>query len=220
MRQPIHVLGQAFASKSALKKFVKPRQPLSKPDYDFMMAILSRHRWAGEKIGCGVRTMWVQPNPPWNTRGFWLERTDGTKTDFSYLECIDAKPLLMDFVAACRAAVAAQVMAFKVSALAAGECRCPMTNVVLTLENSHVDHVAPKTFEWLVGEFVQHQGIEAEAVKINGFADGEVERRFVDESLCASWQEFHRANALLRRIEKRENLKMRRAPLEGQDDQN
>jgi hypothetical protein len=112
----------SFMTKTAAKKYVQEQilhaypvgVPLNREHENFMRELLDRHRNATDKIGVGIEKIWVEQHPIFKrNRCFWLERIDGSKTDFSYIECITPPPAKRDFAAACRAAVADQIIEFR-----------------------------------------------------------------------------------------------------------
>ena len=66
------------------------------------------HPEAGDKIGPGVDSFSVEraPGRSFGTRCFWVTRSDGTRTEFSYLTCLSGKARspLADLMDAARAA--------------------------------------------------------------------------------------------------------------------
>ena len=81
-------------------------ETLAGQDHLEMNALLLRHPEASDKIGCGVQRFFVDMTDH-GTRCFWLERTDGSKTEFSYPSCISGRSpsLEQEFAEACREAV-------------------------------------------------------------------------------------------------------------------
>jgi hypothetical protein len=61
---------------------------LGQSDAAMVLALLQHHPRAAAKVGAGVKAVYVQQAPRsvnyTGQRCFWLERTDGTSTDFSY----------------------------------------------------------------------------------------------------------------------------------------
>ena len=83
-------------------------KPLEGDAFDDVCGLIMRHPSKDEKIGSGIDAIYVRQNPMFPTqRSFWIRRTDGTETDFSYLRCIDGcdKSARHWFNAACRYAV-------------------------------------------------------------------------------------------------------------------
>ena len=74
-----------------LIKELRNTQPLKvaipEPHHSFLRALISQHPRAEEKIGKGIGHFTVE-HAAHGTRCFYLTRVDGTRTDFSYLKCI------------------------------------------------------------------------------------------------------------------------------------
>jgi hypothetical protein len=178
--------------------------PIPEPDFTFLCGLLRRHPQSAAKVGPGVAAMTVEPNPVYpSSRGFWLTRTDGTRADFSYLECIRATGQKAKVRSACRAAVADQVVEFRRShfrehAGPDGRVECPILGVRVSVCESHVDHRPPLTFERLLADFLAAEGIDAEEVGTTSEGDGEIGDRLADGDLERRWREFHRRHADLR----------------------
>ena len=66
--------------------------PIPEPDDGDLRDLIELHPDAAEKIGVGVAYFFVQPNPPYNTRGFQICRSDGTQESFSYQACLNGRP--------------------------------------------------------------------------------------------------------------------------------
>lgn len=73
-------------------------------DFHFMMHILSLHRESELKIGVGVKRIFRQDNL-YGTKGFGLERLDGTTTDFSFVKAISHPSQKTEVKTACRHAI-------------------------------------------------------------------------------------------------------------------
>jgi Protein of unknown function (DUF3223) len=91
-------IGQrSFETLKAADRFVKDllySQPLKvaiqEPHHAFLRALLSMHPRAEEKIGEGIDHFSVE-NSVRGGRCFCLTRIDGTKTDFTFYECMRGK---------------------------------------------------------------------------------------------------------------------------------
>jgi hypothetical protein len=215
-RHPVMVNGTTFPTKAALLGHVRgilyrhaPGTPIGEPDRSFLLALLGRHASAGRKVGVGVAALTVELNAVFpGNRGFWLTRTDGTRTDWSFLECVSPSSRLAEFKAACRRAVAGQVIEFRQRAFAeaGGTVTCPVTGRRVGVADSHVDHAPPLTFERLLADFVAENGLDPEAVEVLQHGDGDIETRLVDQDLEARWCEYHRRRAVLRVTSREGNL--------------
>jgi len=109
-----NINGIQFSSKKSVIEYVREnihskypdRQPISNDHFRFMVSLLRHHPQSDQKIGVGIRKIWIQPNEGYSTRSFWLEREDGTKTDFSFYRCVSPPSSLRNFKEACRRSVA------------------------------------------------------------------------------------------------------------------
>jgi len=64
-------------------------QGVTGTDLDDLNSLIEKHPRFEEKIGNGIKRIfadWIQHG----ARCFWIERSDGTKEDFSFRKCIDA----------------------------------------------------------------------------------------------------------------------------------
>lgn len=71
--------------------------PLGSPvlgtDKEDLKALLKRHHEYDEKVGCGIDHFVVDMDPQGSpTRCFNIVRTDGSRIDFSYKHCLEARP--------------------------------------------------------------------------------------------------------------------------------
>ena len=83
-----------FPTQSAANAFVKDllnaqplKTPIPEPHHSFLCALVALHPRAAEKIGSGIRHFTVE-HALHGTRCFYLTRSDGSKTDFSYFKCV------------------------------------------------------------------------------------------------------------------------------------
>lgn len=96
----------------ATAKIILYKEVLSNEDKIFLRKLIENHPNAEQKIGVGIvdfytfRTMY-------KTIGFGLLRTDGTTTDFSYLQCLNPRTDNYKIKMACRAAVNKSILKFK-----------------------------------------------------------------------------------------------------------
>lgn len=213
--------GHCFTSQKQLVEHIRnifrrhrPRSVLNGLDFAFVRALLERHPRAREKVGSGVRAVRVEWNPVWNNQPmFVLVRTDGTETDFSFWKCVRPRPWLADLHAACRTAVVEDILSFKREfftrqANEAGQVPCPLTGRWLCWRDGHVDHMPPWTFRRIVRAFLKRERVEPASIQIDGFADGEMLKRFADSSLSERFRRFHKQFARLRVIDAREHLRL------------
>lgn len=158
-------------------------------DFDFLVNLLHKHPDADKKIGVGVKRIWSDRNPVYtHTRNFFLERVDGTTTDFSFMECISPNNR---FKSACRNAIRPQIKAFRVA-----------HNMTA---DRHVDH-HPESFDSLLSRFVERNGKS----KVKENEDMEYGCELVEKEYKKKWYDFHQQEARLRDITAAENLTKKR----------
>jgi hypothetical protein len=208
MRKPIVIGIESFPTKKMATERCRTvlyryatGQTVSSDDARFLGELLLLHAEADQKIGCGVASFQVEQNGP--TRGFWLTRTDGTRTDFSFIACLTPRTPEREALDGLRWAVRDQIRAFRESALVDG-ARCAVTGVTLAGEATHVDH--DPAFLVLVDDFLQSRGLGLADVSVEPTADGEIITVLADEALAQAWADYHRANAHLRLVTQSANL--------------
>lgn len=190
---------------------------LGDDDLAFISALLERHPRCDEKVGSGIASIQVRMDTEWGkTRQFFIIRTDGTATEFSYLKCLkgELESKLALFKVAARSAILEQIIEFKERYFkqnqnARGEVLCQATGSAVNRRNSHIDH-DPKSFDGLVEEFIQQDGIVVDEVDFIGFDDGEQRKRFADHKLEKRFADFHLSNASLRVVTVNANLKKKK----------
>ena len=91
--KPLTIGGQYFATQKDAIFFIKqllntePFAAVREPFHSFLCALISRHPRAAEKIGTGLQHFTVELGL-YGARCFYLNRVDGSRTDFSYLKCL------------------------------------------------------------------------------------------------------------------------------------
>ncbi len=190
-----------------------PGKALEPGDFQFMIELLLRHPRAEEKFGVGVRAIRIEPDGIWGGVMFVAERLDGSVTDFSYRKCLRAPTRRGEVSAACRHAVAADVIVFKREYFArhaddAGQVACPLTGRLLGWLEAHVDHAPPWPFRRIVESFFRSLPISLDEVRIVEGGLGGVPRRLADTELIERFRRFHSRVAVLRMIAATENLRI------------
>lgn len=213
MAKPMQVGNLAFPTKKAAKDFVREiisrhdeSHSLEGDDFSFVADLLSIHPESEQKIGCGISRIFVGLDAQYQkNKCFYLERKDGSSTDFSWLACIDGRNIRRETFDAFRNAITYQIDRFKIEQLQAGLV-CPYTNENLHNGNSHVDHESPLTFYALVSNFIEIESIHISNVRISEPEDNQFTASLVDEQFIARWQQYHQRTARLRVISKTGNL--------------
>lgn len=188
---------------------------INEQDFQFLLNLLQRHPEARDKIGCGVKRFFKARVISKGTDCFWLEREDGTSTDFSFKSCVAGKGKSLDqeFAEACREAVqpeldAAKKAHFQQHGNADGKVPCEVSGELVAIYESHLDHKKPMTFEVIVKTFIAANkltitrgmlSIPTDAQYVTIFVDEEIRRRFID---------YHRSVCALRIVAAKANLSL------------
>lgn len=205
---------QVFKTKIRLQEHIKEiitrsKQSGSYVNYEdtlFMISLIDNyHPTAEQKKGVGIKRMWIATSP-YGTDAFFLERIDGTTTEFSYTKCLNHPTDEQIFTKAARYAIEEQIKEFKASMLASGPQVCPYTGEILTYATSHVDHTSPFTFKILLKSFLDETQIDWKTIKIKPPRDNCVVREYDDDTFNTLWKEWHHKNAKLRLLSRSGNL--------------
>jgi hypothetical protein len=93
-KKPITIGRWTFNSQAAAITHIQEvlyRRPLltliDGDDREFVQALLSKHAHAAEKIGIGVKYFTVE-KAKGGTQCFYITRLDGSRSDFSYMNCL------------------------------------------------------------------------------------------------------------------------------------
>lgn len=194
----------------------------SRADHDELVALLERYDSAitesPSKTGTGIDHFFRRRNvgEGFSTPGFWVHRTDGTDTDFSYIDAVKGQPKTnaQEFYDACRGAVAANLLAakkrhFETYGDEAGRVPCDLSDELITFTDAHLDHAYP-TFGQLVVSFRAARGWQhgVPIGIITPAADAQTTTRFLDASAAEAFRQFHHGAATLRVVSRARNLSM------------
>lgn len=163
------------------------------------------HPEAENKLGVGVKRMWRNVTDHGSV-SFFLERLDGTTTDFSFMKCLNPPTPYQIFAKAARTAISQDIFTFRDKAFAAGPLQCPYTGQSLAPHNCHIDHEPPKTFASLLELFLSEESIDWATIRIRPGKDNSVVKEFEDAGFAAKWRQWHLKNARLRVLSRFGNL--------------
>ena len=176
----------------------KDHEFILKEDFDFMLNVLKQHENYDDKIGMG--------STDYKNRCFWLERMDGTKTDFSFIKCLSSANEHSDYLKACRKAVEYVVINFRDITFANNAIiYCPVLGVQITKNESHVDHYYVP-FIKIAKDFFET--LNQPPVILHG--DGKIGVEFADKRLERNWIDYHNKYAKLRVISEKANLSLKK----------
>jgi hypothetical protein len=189
-------------------------QEVDEADSQLLIALLERHPEAQQKIGCGIKRF-CRKRTTEGTSCFWLERLDGSSTDFSFRLCVagKGKTLYQEFAEACRSAVqpalnSAKQEHFAKNGNAQGKVQCEITGEWIASYESHVDHKKPMTFQVIVATFVSAHDIQITRELLSEPRDAQFTTTFVDTNVQEKFREYHHKLASLRVIKIKHNLSL------------
>lgn len=175
-------------------------------DHDFLLDLLRLHPESESKIGCGVRRFFIHSDG-FGGACFWLERTDSSRTDWSFLSCLKPPTHEQQVRSAMRRAIADQAIAFVAAAFAGRDAvPCEITGAPVTRADAHVDHRPPRTFLCLVTWFLGQQGLAYADVGVMPTTDGSTATELSDPALIAAWKAWHKTHATLQITSSKANL--------------
>lgn len=183
--------------------------PFTGEDDAFLRALATRHPEAGRIIGTGIDRIFAVVNPDYcdlDNVCFWVRRSDGTGCSLSYRECITPSPVMANIEQVFRAEVEPFISDFlmKFFARARMELRDPVCSVTgMSLDHSKVvvDHVAPKTFKFLLLRFLESHRVDVRDVEIVRTGIGKTRRAMADRALAKAWFDYHAKEADLRVVD-------------------
>jgi|UniRef100_UPI003782E828 hypothetical protein len=223
---PYTLGSESFATKKLIEKRCQEIRD-NTPDgatvpaegFNFLIHLFRYHDEWHEKSYPGVSSISTQTTEH-GTRGFLLNRTDGSQIDISFPHAIKLIPTtqtssltpqrLQDYKAAARTAVQEQVREFRDAALSSAPS-CPINNLILERGNCDVHYPPPDTFESLLFRFTQVSGIRPLTVDVDSC--GTV-ATFHDESLSTKWAAYHRMNAKLQLVSKDGRRSLPKSPVD------
>jgi uncharacterized protein DUF3223 len=78
---------EALAAVREVRDRVRDTGSVSEADDEFIRDLLALHPRASENVGVGVDHFEVRDNI--GTEGFWIIRSDGSATEFSFMKCLN-----------------------------------------------------------------------------------------------------------------------------------
>lgn len=208
----------AYAHFRELRDRYPPGNPIDDPDdHDDLCALLERYdasvTTGPSKVGSGVAHFVTRENEAHGgtTIGFWVVRTDGSETDFSFKTAVSGRPKDADaeLVEACRESVyplLADLKSahFKSASSQGRQVTCEISGDPVNIYDARLDY-APTEFRDLVWAFRIKEGwqksIPLGVLSVPG--DGQLTTQFVDIDAMARFRAFHAQHAKLRVVARR-----------------
>ncbi|MDH2429680.1 DCL family protein [Sphaerisporangium sp. TRM90804] len=176
----------------------------------FLIDLLQLHPDTERKVGSGIDHFEIRANPLYpNQVSFFIVRTDGSETEFSFTKCLTPPTQRHLVLNAMRQAVGPQVIAFLHATFRDGdEVRCAVTGAILNgPDGAHVDHYDPEFLVLATDYVLAHGGWDAFELFST---DGAVGPSFADVKQAEAWVDHHRMPASLRVVSIRANLSLLR----------
>jgi len=195
--------------RSVLKKY-SPNQFLEQNDFITVLELFKTHPSWKKKEGNGIAKIQVIIDK-WKNKNYLLHRIDSSTTDISFIIAARGKSdsLKKKLMSACRNAIQ-QIILEQKDKIKYGIQQCPITNQILTKENTHIDHY-DLTFKEVFDKWIKNFDIQELQKKLNDSSkDLVVEDFFIDEEIKKNFVEFHNANTHLRPISTNANLSILR----------
>lgn len=144
------------------------------------------------------------------TLGFWVRRTDGTSTEFSFIDAVRGRPkeAAREVYDACRNAIAEDMRLakddhFALHADPEGCLACEFSDRLLTRDEARLNYAAP-TFIEIVTAFRAANGWQEMPPEgtVTASADQQTTAQFVDPGVAEAFTRFHHERANLRIVAK------------------
>ncbi len=204
--------GVTFSSQKAVTEYVRGirldsegKGYISNEQHVAVLADLIRsHVDSQQKMGVGIKAFFVAPAPDHPGTCFWIERLDGTVTDFGIPSCLNgAGPLNKRSF---RMLVRPVVEEFRLLRLApcGTEFVSEYSGKSFSVEEAVVDH-HPVTFEEIVARFAERESIDIDGQLLTRSMDCCSDPVWCDPDLPNRFLDFH-AGFSLRLVHSRENL--------------
>lgn len=166
---------------------------INKEDFDFMISIIEEHPNRSQKVGSGIKNIFISMTQ-YKTRGFCIERIDGTITDFSYISCVDPKNKLDEIKIACRYAIKNDIMNIKNG-------------------SSKEAHHSGISFHKIVNMWLE--GKNTEEIELLGHEDNSTHLYFKNADLASDFVEFHNKKAKIELLDKNVHRHLKKGEVEN-----
>lgn len=202
----IKVGGRTFPSKAAAEEALREilyRYPLGRvplgDDHDFLVAAVDNHPSAELKRGTGIAYFLVRSHL-YGTRAFFIQRTDGSITDFSFRKCVDKNLSAprASLLQALRAEVNPDIADFKsqwfdMHGDEHRRIKCPVSGDMIGFDEAHADHMPPFEFIVLATCWIAARGITPGRGLVT--TTDMQPPSLTDRDLAAHWITFHHSLA-------------------------
>jgi len=174
----------------------EPGNRLSQEDQLFFEGLFKLHDEYDEKVGVGIQYIQVERDFH-NNRCLYIHRLDSSKIDISWVHCIRPASTKSTVSVAFRRAVKEVITTFKSKEISEGK-KCPVFNIPLDYQNSHVSYIK-RSFDSLLNDFLSETGNAYESIELENPKPQDTDQRGIlkDSKLREDWIAYHRRNASL-----------------------
>jgi len=172
-------------------------------DIAFLLDLVAGHIHGDDKAGVGIARFYSDYAPEHLSVCFWLERTDGNKTDFGVPACIRKIAHLNK--QSLREGIAQQLATFKAERLAicTGSFVSDYSGIAFPIAEAVADHV--ETFDSIIGRFFRERSIDLTTEMLTKSVDATSSPVWRSPTLIEEFLAYH-ATFPLRLVHWRENL--------------
>ncbi|HMO41558.1 MAG TPA: DCL family protein [Kiritimatiellia bacterium] len=172
-------------------------------DISLLSDLIACHVEHDSKVGCGIARFYVDAAPEHQGECFWIERKDGSRTDFGVPACLVGIARLNH--QSLRMAVKYQIDAFMSSKLAEHDdtFKSEYSGASFPISEAVVDHTV--TFQSIIEQFFSPRGIDITKELLTISRDQKSEPVWRDPEMLSEFLEFHEQYPL-RLVHWRENL--------------
>ena len=194
-----------FKTKEEAKKQVsillnsyKNNEILSDDDFKIVYDVLKMHPRFNEKVGNGVKYIFVKFEEFRRKNCFWIKRVDSSETDFGFYKCFSSKTRSSKetyVLEAARTTISIQISNFR------------RENNIFD-EPVDVHHKRPLTFKQILYDFLSLKNLNINDVEVDGLDDGGVYRSFKDKTLEKEFFEYHKKVAIMEVVPRKDHGKI------------
>jgi hypothetical protein len=191
--------------KAKCKAILTGKQPLDMESKYFLYQIFLGHPSFEYKQGTGISDIIIGKSP--RGKCFYFKRRDNSEIDISYITSIDGEKTKAKKIAlACRTTIEPLIKQFR-SNIWFGVDKCALTGVILTKENTHIDHYSVN-FKYVVSSWITKYGEDRiyKYINENKGNDKFIKTHFTDKRVINNFIAYHNKHTNLRAVTDKANL--------------
>lgn len=139
---------------------------------------------------------------------FMVERTDGSRWDFSWRNCLNPPTQAKRLTTVLRFEIQDQIDEYKKSRRF--PIQCPVSGDIVEQGSCHIDHAEPNTFAKIVENWLRITGYSPDSIELLHKEKYGGRPSIKDRSIAKQWKNYHQFHANLRAVSVRANLSILR----------